>query len=404
MYRRGRKDFQASFRTALKPRRDSVDNENMACDLISNKGAPMVNRHCVKILAALLGTSFLLACSGQTEGFTGKGPDTRKNGTKSAAASGTTMEPALIPQNVAGANLTMDCFSVDAVRGDGLTNLECLFVMPPNKVYSGSVAVTEAALITTTGEKNFSTRVAPSSKGSFQSVLFEGMKVLEIPSVTALKVEANLHDTSFSGKYVLDKSIFDTAKKLDTLDPTPNLSQCGNGKPEIVDLSSNSGKCAQGSVMVFWSPNSKKMACCQLKEPSLMLSATPAYRSKECLDDEFVVGFEDHTRRKVKCGKVDTSRVELSSGTRVPALVNFGGLTGLASSLYAITSPEHYEAARDMLRAFGSSQAMGCKDEFMIRGLEDVGGNPILGGILDALTSLPDVLPRCRTLEPKVRY
>ncbi len=364
----------------------------------------MVNRHSLKIVAALLGTSFLLACSGQTDGFTGKGPGERKNGTKAAAASGTTMEPALIPQNVAGANLTMDCFPVDALRGDGLTNLECLFVMPLNKVYSGSIEVIDAALVIASGEKDFSPRVGSSSKGSFQAVFFEGVKVLEIPSVTALKVDANLGGTSFSGKYVLDDSLFDKAKKLDTLDPTPNLSQCGNGKPEIVSLSSNSGKCAQGSVMVFWSPDSKNMACCQLKEPSLMLSSAPTCRLKECLEDEFVVGFEDHTRRKVKCGKVDTSRVEISSGIQIPALVNFGGLTGLAANLFTRTSPEHYGAARDMLQAFGSNKAMGCKDEFMIRGLEDAGGSAFIGGILDSLTSLPDVLPRCRTIQPKVRY
>jgi hypothetical protein len=371
-----------------------------------NGEVPMGNRRGVKTLLALMGTLGVWACSGQTDGFSGKSVDVRREQKKSAAAASaeTTLEPALMPQNVAGANLTMDCFPVDAIRGDGLTNFECLLMMAQNKVYSGEIKVSDAALETASGEKSFSTRVDTSSKGTFQAVFFEKMKVQEIPGVTGLNVDGMLGTVPFSGKYTVADSAFATAKTLDNLDPTPNLAQCGKGKPEIVSLSSNSGRCAQGGVMVFWSPKSKRMACCQLKDPSLMLSLEPTSRSLDCRDDEFVVGFSDHSSRTVKCGKLDTNRVEVSSGVRVPALVNFGGITGLAASFYTRTSAEVYEAAAEMLRAFGSSEAMGCKDEYMIRGLAPVGGSTFFGSVIDAFTSMPDVLPRCRTIESKVKY
>jgi hypothetical protein len=193
------------------------------------------------------------------------------------------------------------------------------------------------------------------------------------------------------GKFAPTEKTYLDAKRFDSMGTSPNLSKCGVTSPEIVSLSSNAGRCAQGSVVVFWAYNSRTMACCQLEEPSLLLNQAYIVRSKECLRDEVVVGFDDHANRRVKCGKIDASRVRVSDGVQLPAAVGTSGLGGSFLSIVTSLSPATYPAGRNMLAAFGGSAALGCRDEYMIQGLADT--------ITGAILGLPDVLPRCRKLE-----
>lgn len=343
-----------------------------------------------------------LACSGEVQNGFGAGNGgnglriTRKTG---AAADGTTnsggLEPGQIPDNIAGANLTMDCSPYDSKKGDGLTSLECYFLFPDKKVFPGAVALEKATITRNGQEQNAGARVGAGTQGAYQAVFLENLRVLEIPSISRVAIEAKLVETSISQNFDPTPDTFTKAKNLDTLDPTPDLATCGSKTPQMISLSSNSGTCQPGGVVIFWSASTKKMACCTLKEPSLLLAPQTTTRDTECKSDEVITGFQNHDDRKVRCTMLDKSRVRLTTDIQTPSAINFTGLGGLVTTMFTVMDPDAYAAGAVMLKQFGKSSAVGCKDEFLFHSLAK---NYI------AMLGAPDTFPRCRKLDPLVKY
>jgi hypothetical protein len=268
----------------------------------------------------------------------GSRPDQVKSSSGNATNAEDDFQPAGIPVNVAGANLTFACLEDKVTEQQGrseFTKFACQYNDADGKPIAGYIPVSKIETVFVNGARAMPQfAVAPPSKERDWTLVSVWVANSVLP-----KLEQIISITGVEGQSV--ESIFRPKKApaAEGVSPnglSPNQLVVGGGEPAGQRLGVDYGRCnflanagtipfsvhapascSTGSVVtLIESEERQQMTCCPLKTPAV-LTGEVTTRVRECGESEVLIGFENLNSGKLFCAAWDPVRVK--SATPTPA-------------------------------------------------------------------------------------